>query len=112
MNNENVFLINENQEWTDLGNGVWRQMLGYNDDLMMVKVKFETGAVGAKHQHPHVQVSYIESGVFELNIGGQVQLLKQGDGYFVPPNILHGCICIEAGVLIDSFTPAREDFIA
>lgn len=39
--------------WQDLGGGVQRQIMGYNGDLMMVKVKFEAGAVGAPHTHPH-----------------------------------------------------------
>ncbi|MDN6549994.1 MAG: cupin domain-containing protein, partial [Enterobacterales bacterium] len=28
------------------------------------------------------------------------------------PNVMHGCVCIEAGTLIDVFTPQREDFIS
>ncbi len=111
MYNKNFFQVNNDIDWTDLGNGVSRQMLGHNGQMMMVKVKFESGAVGAMHQHPHVQVSYVESGAFELTIGEETKTLQQGDGYFVPPNVLHGCLCIEAGVLIDAFTPAREDFL-
>ncbi|MGC4231980.1 MAG: cupin domain-containing protein [Niabella sp.] len=111
MYNETFFQVSDNIGWTDLGNGVSRQMLGHDDKLMMVKVKFETGAVGAMHQHPHAQVSYVESGSFELTIGNEVKILNQGDGYFVPPGVLHGCVCKEAGVLIDAFTPARADFL-
>ncbi|MCH5598130.1 cupin domain-containing protein [Niabella ginsengisoli] len=109
MNNI-FFQINKDIPWQDLGNGVERQLFGYDDKIMMVKVRFQEGAVGAVHQHPHVQVSYVESGQFEL-IGDEVRMLSKGDGYFVPPNILHGCVCKEAGVLVDTFTPLREDFI-
>lgn len=111
MYNKNFFQVDGDMEWKDLGNGVSRQMLGHDDQMMMVKVKFESGAIGAMHQHPHVQVSYVESGVFELTIGGEIKTLQQGDGYFVPPNVLHGCLCKEAGVLIDAFTFAREGFL-
>lgn len=111
MYDKNFFQVDGDIEWKDLGNGVSRQMLGHNGQIMMVKVKFESGAVGAMHRHPHIQVSYVESGVFELTIGGSVKTLRQGDGYFVPPDVLHGCLCKEAGVLIDAFTPAREDFL-
>lgn len=110
--NKNFFQVNSDIEWAELGNGVSRQMLGHDGQMMMVKVKFEAGAVGAVHRHPHIQVSYIESGVFELTIGEETRILRQGDGYFVPPDVLHGCLCMEAGVLIDAFTPAREDFLA
>lgn len=111
MYDKNFFQVDSEIEWQDLGDGVSRQMLGHNGQLMMVKVKFEAGAIGAIHQHPHVQVSYVESGVFELTIGDETKTLRQGDGYFAPPGVLHGCLCVEAGVLIDAFTPAREDFL-
>jgi hypothetical protein len=44
-------------------------------------------------------------------IGEEKKILKAGDGYYVAPNLLHGCVCLEAGVLIDTFTPMREDFL-
>ena len=63
------------------------------------------------HQHVHSQVTYVESGVFEMNIGGEKKVLRAGDGYYVPPNVLHGCVCKEPGMLIDAFSPHREDFL-
>ncbi len=107
----NLFQIAADIPWEDLGDGVERQLFGYDDKLMLVKVKFETGAIGQLHQHLHSQASFVESGVFELTIGDEKRVLKTGDGYYVPPHILHGCVCIEAGVLVDSFSPHREDFV-
>lgn len=107
-----VYQFGDSMAWEDLGNGVKRQVLGYNEQLMMIKVNFEKGAVGALHQHHHTQVTYIESGVFQMTIGATVQVLKAGDGYYVPPKTIHGCVCLEAGTLIDSFSPLREDFIS
>lgn len=105
------FQLNDTIAWQDLGNGIQRKVLGYNANLMLVKVKFEKNAIGVMHQHEHTQSSFVESGKFELTIGGQTRRLKEGDGYFVPPHVLHGCICLEPGILIDAFSPAREDFI-
>ena len=51
------------------------------------------------------------SGKFELNIGGEVKVLGAGDGYYVAPDQLHGCVCLEEGILIDTFSPHRADFI-
>jgi quercetin dioxygenase-like cupin family protein len=56
------FQINIEVPWEDLGNGIQRQLFGYNETIMMVKVKFEKGAVGELHDHFHTQVSYVESG--------------------------------------------------
>ena len=97
--------------WEAIDNGIQRQVFGYSETLMMVKVKFEKGAIGAMHAHPHVQCSYVASGSFELTIGGEKKRLNEGDGYFVPANVMHGCVCIEAGMLVDAFSPLREDFL-
>jgi quercetin dioxygenase-like cupin family protein len=106
-----AFLLNEDQEWQDLGAGVYRQVMGHNSELMMVKFKFEKGAVGAPHHHIHSQTAVVVSGVFELTINGVAKVLRAGDGYFVEPDILHGAVCIEEGILIDAFSPVRSDFL-
>lgn len=48
---------------------------------------------------------------FTVNIGDKKQVLRAGDGYYVAPNLPHGCVCLEAGILIDTFSPMREDFL-
>ncbi|WP_285010384.1 cupin domain-containing protein [Pedobacter faecalis] len=106
-----LFQFEKEIAWEDLGNGIKRQVYGYNDSIMLVKAQFEKGAVGELHQHPHTQVTYVASGLFEMTIGDTVQVIAAGDGYYVPPNSIHGCVCLEPGVLIDSFTPHREDFL-
>ena len=98
-------------EWEDLGGGIRRQIMGYNDDIMMVKVRFETGGVGAPHTHPHSQVTYVASGIFKFTTDGETQIVRAGDGVYMKPGVLHGCECLEAGVVIDMFTPLRKDFL-
>jgi len=105
------YLFEQEIEWQDLGGGVQRQMMGHDETVMMVKVKFEAGAVGVLHSHPHVQVTYVDSGAFEMTIGDEKKIIRKGDGYYIPPHVVHGCVCIEPGILIDVFAPHREDFI-
>lgn len=95
----------------DLGGGVSRRVLAYGDDLMQVMVFFEKGAVGAMHSHPHAQLTNVISGVFEFTIDGEVKVVRAGDTLYKTPGIPHGCVCLEKGVLLDTFTPCREDFI-
>lgn len=95
----------------DLGGGIRRQLLGFGPDLMTCKVWFETGATGQLHAHPHSQTTYVESGRFFVVIDGEECELEPGDSFYVAPNKLHNATCREAGVLIDSFSPAREDFL-
>jgi len=95
----------------DLGGGIRRQILGYGPDLMAVRVWFEKDAVGEQHAHHHSQTSYVESGRFLVTIDGNDRELGPGDGFFVNPHEMHGAICLEAGVLIDMFSPVRADFL-
>lgn len=90
--------------------GVDQQILGYDPSILMARASFETGSVGAIHSHPHSQVTYVESGEFEVNIDGELQILKAGDAFYVPPDTSHGAVCRQAGALIDVFSPMREDF--
>jgi len=107
----NEFQFENEVPWEDQHNGIQRQVYGYDNTLMMVKAKFITGAVGVMHRHQHSQVTYVDSGVFEMTIGDEKKIIKKGDGYYVPPNILHECVCLESGILIDAFSPHREDFL-
>jgi quercetin dioxygenase-like cupin family protein len=78
---------------------------------MLTKAKFVKGGIGAMHSHPHSQVTYVVKGVFEMTIGDQKKIIRQGDGYYVPPNTMHGCVCLEEGMLVDAFSPHREDIL-
>ncbi|WP_300035351.1 cupin domain-containing protein [uncultured Roseobacter sp.] len=91
--------------------GVTRQVLADHPDLMMVSFRFEKGAEGRLHQHPHVQSTYVRSGRFLFFCGGAENELGPGDSLVIPADTEHGCICREAGELIDCFTPRREDFL-
>lgn len=105
------FVFGGECEFCDLGNGVKRKILAYGDSLMHVEVHFEEGAVGAIHSHPHAQTTYVISGEFEFTIGNETKIVKAGDTMYDAPNVLHGCRCIKAGVLLDTFSPMREDFL-
>ena len=106
-----VFIENDNIPWEQVDTGIKRKIMTWDQNLMLVKVAFEKGGVGTLHQHYHSQISHVESGVFEVEIGGDKKVLKAGDAFHIPPDVLHGAVCLEAGVLIDVFSPMREDFV-
>lgn len=108
----NSFVVhNHDIPLTNLGGGVSRKVLAYNDQLMIVEVHFEKGGVGAVHTHPHLQSTYVQSGRFLFNIDGVDTEVAQGDTIAFPSNIPHGTVCLEAGVLVDIFNPMRQDFL-
>lgn len=106
-----TFIISDNTPWEKAGEGITRQILGYDGQLMMVKVKFEKGAIGTMHSHYQSQCTYVASGKFEFTINGETKIVKEGDCLFKTPDIIHGCVCIEPGILIDTFSPMRHDFL-
>ena len=106
-----MFIHNDDITLTNLGGGVARKVLAYDEDLMSVEVHFEKGAVGAMHTHPHTQISYVIEGKFEATIDGELRIISKGDTYITKPNEPHGVTCLEAGTLLDIFTPMRRDFI-
>jgi len=92
--------------------GVTRQVLADHPDLMVVAFRFkEQGAEGKLHNHPHIQSTFVESGRFVFTIGDEKSEVGPGDSFVIPTNIVHGCVCLEPGTLIDSFTPRRDDFL-
>ncbi|MDV7106091.1 cupin domain-containing protein [Vibrio sp. TH_r3] len=106
-----MFVNNNSITLENLGDGVSRKVLAHSNNMMAVEVHFESGAVGAMHSHPHEQLTYVLSGKFEFTIGEKTQIVTAGDTMYKEPNIEHGCVCLEAGILIDNFTPMRKDFI-
>jgi len=107
---KNYFPASEAERF-DAGGGLSRKVGAYNDNLMCVEVTFETGTVAAMHSHPHEQITYVVSGRFEFTVGDRTYTVGPGDSLYKEPNIVHGATCLEAGTLIDMFTPHREDFL-
>lgn len=107
----NTLIENKEIDWIELGGGIKRKVMAYDDQMMVVKVAFEAGGIGAMHSHPHTQASYVASGKFDITIDGKTKTLIGGDVYFVPSDLVHGAVCLEAGELIDVFHPLREDFL-
>ena len=106
-----MIIKNSEVQAKDLGDGVTRKVLSYSDNMMAVEFKFKKGSMGALHSHPHEQIGYVVSGSLEL-LGGEEKItLKTGDTYYVKPNEEHGVLILEDTVLLDVFTPMREDFI-
>ena len=51
-------------------------------------------------------------GKFEFEIDGVKKIVEAGDGVYIEPNLLHSAVCLKQGMLIDTFSPVREDFLS
>lgn len=106
-----TFVKADEPELIELGGGVCRKIRCYNEEMMLVEVIFETGAVGSDHSHEHTQISYVLSGEFTYHIEGEMRVMLPGDSIVVDGGRMHGCTCVKAGVLLDVFAPMRADFV-
>lgn len=97
--------------WVEAGEGARRRVLAQTPEAMTVEVEFSKGAVGEPHHHPHVQTIFVAAGEFEFTIDGEKKSVSAGDSLVIPSNAVHGCVCLNDGRLIDSFSPRRDDFL-
>lgn len=105
------WVFHENAAGQQAGDGVVRRVLAYCDNVMCVENEFKKGAVGAMHNHPHTQITYVASGKFKFTIDGEAHTVSAGDTLLKQDGVTHGCTCLEDGILVDIFTPMREDFV-
>lgn len=98
-------------EWENAEPGVVRKIFAPGASIMMMEVRFEAGAEGYEHAHPHEQLTYCLRGRFEFRVDGKKILLSQGETLYIPSGAKHGVTALEEGALLDSFTPLREDLL-
>ncbi len=91
--------------------GLSRAVLTHNSNLMCVENYFEKHVAAPLHSHPNEQISYIVEGVFSFSYEGSDYILGKGDSIIFPANVEHSAVCLEKGIVLDVFTPPREDFL-
>jgi quercetin dioxygenase-like cupin family protein len=95
-----------------LGEGISRQMI-VGERLMVCRLRFAPYIVAPAHTHPHEQMTIVERGRVRFTIGDEERLASAGEVLHFPPGCRHGAAMLEEEViLIDIFTPVREDFLA
>jgi len=96
----------------DAGHGVTRRVLADSPELMLVEFAFAAGGEGPAHSHPHVQSTFVKAGRYRFTVGETSFEVGPGDAFVIPAGVTHGCKLLEGpGVLLDTFTPRRDDFL-
>jgi len=91
--------------------GLTRLVGAYNDKLFLAEHRMENGWVGAKHSHPHDQVAYVVSGRLRVTAGGRSFEIAAGDSFVVRGGVEHQASALAPSVVIDVFTPCRNDYL-
>ena len=99
-----------NVEPVEMVPGVWRRTLSWGERLMVVQVTLEEGAVVPAHRHPHEQITYIIEGKLSMEVEGQTCVLQAGDSLLFPSEVAHGATALKRTLVIDTFSPPREEY--
>jgi quercetin dioxygenase-like cupin family protein len=91
--------------------GITRQM-AYGDALMICRLTFSPGTITTAHQHVHEQMTIIEKGRVRFVVGEVEKVFGPGEILLFPSGFWHGATILdEEVVLLDIFSPRREDFL-
>ena len=99
-------------EWVQMTAGVKRRIKEDGEKVMLIEVRFEAGAAVAAHSHPHEQATYVASGRMEFTVDGKLIEVGAGESLLLRSNVPHAARALEASVIVDAFSPPREDLRA
>lgn len=91
--------------------GIVRRVGAYNEKLLLAEHRMDKGFVGSAHSHPHDQAVYIVSGLVRVSAGGRTFEAGAGESFVVRGGVTHQVTAIEPSIVLDVFTPCREDFL-
>lgn len=90
--------------------GLRRQVMSYSPAMMLVRHTMTKGWVGARHSHPHHQLVYVVKGAIRVDVGGATFDVHAGDSFVVDGGVEHQASALEPSIVLDVFTPTREDY--
>ncbi|HZO89815.1 MAG TPA: cupin domain-containing protein [Chthonomonadaceae bacterium] len=92
--------------------GVQRRVLAHSEQIMLVEHQFEAAALLPRHAHPHEQLVYVVFGRLRFTIADEPPFeLSTGESFVILGNVAHEAVALEASVVLDCFTPARQDYL-
>ena len=91
--------------------GVMRKTLVHGANTLLTEFRIEAGAVIPVHQHPHEQTGYLVSGKLKFTVGDESILAEPGDSWCLAGDLPHGAEALEDSVVIEVFSPVREDYL-
>ena len=92
--------------------GVWLKSLTHGTRTHLTEVRFIKGAVVPKHQHLHEQTGYLISGSLRFFGDGEDTVVTPGDCWNFEAGVPHGAEALKDSVVIEVFSPIREDYLA
>jgi quercetin dioxygenase-like cupin family protein len=91
--------------------GLLRRILAHNENMMLIEHRMEQGWVGTRHSHPHDQLVYVISGRLRFQCGDQSFEGGAGESFILRGGVEHQAWALEPSLVLDVFTPYREDYL-
>jgi quercetin dioxygenase-like cupin family protein len=107
---DGYFVSTTDVEQIEMLPGIHRRTMATTDEAMLCQFLLDKGATVPLHQHMNDQIGYVVSGKIEVTIGNEMRVLTKGDSYAVPGGIMHCTTALEDSLVIDVFSPPREDY--
>ena len=101
-----------NKPWIDIVPGIRRQTVANGQTMYQMMAKLEAGSLMPTHQHSQEQIVHILRGRMRLIVSGTAHELKTGDSFYLASNVPHGVETIEETMVLDTFSPPRDDYLA
>jgi quercetin dioxygenase-like cupin family protein len=94
-----------------VADGIEIRTLVHGERTLMVRFKLQAGHALPLHTHPHEQTGYLIEGHIRLTIDGRVHDVRPGDSWCIPGGVEHGGEFVEDSVIVEVFSPIREDYL-
>ncbi|MFC5405950.1 cupin domain-containing protein [Cohnella soli] len=99
-------------EWQQISPEIRRKILPPGESMMSMLIEFKQGGFGPEHAHPHEQLGFVVKGKIQMLIDGVEVVASEGDQVCVPGNARHSVLALENSLVLETFTPLREDLLA
>jgi quercetin dioxygenase-like cupin family protein len=91
--------------------GVRFKTLAFGEKTHLTEFRLEKGHTVPMHKHPHEQTGYLVSGRMRFLIAGESFDAQSGDGWNIAGGVEHSAEVLEDAVVIEVFSPVREDYL-
>ena len=98
-------------ESRQLVEGVELSTLVHGEKTLMGQIKITRGSEVPAHSHPHEQTGILISGRLRFNVDGEIFDAEPGDSWCLPGDVEHSADALEDAVIIEVFSPVREDYL-
>jgi len=89
---------------------IGRQVV-HTETMTIARIHLGAGAVVPTHAHPHEQVATVLEGRLRFVVGDEEHEVARGESMFVPGGVPHEVEALEDSLVLDVFSPVRDDWV-